>query len=199
MTWAELVAAVAARTGTSQSRIREILGVTVEIAAEALGDGESVSLQDLGRLDCRWRGPTIVRSVSDGRRMRVDGRWVPDFRPSSVLCERLEARTPQYWRDPEHQNAWRVAEALVGDVALYDPESAPEGIGAEDPDDQVHAKCAEAFGPSWTRARQGYDSRVSQAVRLCRDYLAIVARSRWARAEAPPADAPDAVPRRNEP
>jgi integration host factor subunit beta len=180
MNWGELVAAVAARTGMSVARTREVLGTAVEVGAEALGEGDSVSLRELGRIDSRWRAPSIVRSISNGRKIRVDGRWVPDYRPSSMLCERLEARTPQYWRIPEHQNAWRVAEALVGDLVLYNPEAAPPALTHEDTDEQVHARCAAAFGAGWMRVRQGYDARVPLEVRSACDYLPIVARARWA-------------------
>lgn len=182
MNWGELVAAVAARTGMSHARTREVLSAAIEVAGEALGEGEAVSLRELGRLDCRWRAPTIVRSVSNGRRMRVDGRWVPDYRPSALLCERLEARTPQYWRIPEHQSAWRVAEALVGDLVLYSPDTVPPNLTHDDTDEQVHAQCAAAFGAGWMRVRQGYDTRVGTEVKAACDYLPIVARSRWAKA-----------------
>lgn len=170
---------VAGRTDLPESRVRDILHATVAVSLEALSAGEDVPLRGLGVLSSRWRDAATLRAVGDHRRMRVDGRFVPRFRAARRLRSTLAERTPQRWRDPAHQAAWRVAETLVGDLALYHQARAPR-LSPEAAAPDVDAACAAAFGPLWRKVRESYDSRVPAEVRAADDYLALAAKGRWA-------------------
>ncbi len=180
MNWTDLVARVAERSGVSKAQARRVLGALVEESTERLCAGDSVVLKDLVVLGSRWREPTSVRSVADRRKLRLDGRWVPTARVSGRLREALAARTPQTWRDPEHQAAWRTAETLVGDLVLYHSDNAPARLDPRATPAEVEAACAASFGPLWGRVRATYQARVPEHVRAHTDHLALSARSRWA-------------------
>lgn len=179
MNWTDLVERVAARTGLPETRVRSILNSTVAVSLEALAEGQDVSLRGLGTLTSRWREPATLRSIGDRRRLRVDGRFVPKFRAARRLRAALAERTPQRWRDPAHQTAWRVAETLISDLALYHQARAPQ-LDPAAPAAEVEAACVAAFGPVWRRVRETFDAKVSADVRAMDDYLSLAARSRWA-------------------
>ena len=157
--------------------VRAVLSAVTELVAERLAAGEPTRVQGLGTFAPRWHRERVLRRVSDGRRMAVDGSWRATFQPANPVRNRLRALTPQYHRDPEHQQAWRLAEALIGDLALYQASQVPLDL----PEDAagLEATCAAAFGGSWERARQRYLTETPDAVRATRDHLADAARRRF--------------------
>ena len=146
MTWAELSKRVAERSGESKAATQRVLDALVAEMSDALAEGGAVSLPRVGSISSSWRESRTLRSIGDGRKILLDGRYVARFRPAQGLRERLTGRTPQNWKSPQHQQAWRLAETLIGDLALYHPESVPKDVRAEDPAEAVEARCASSFG-----------------------------------------------------
>jgi hypothetical protein len=109
----------------------------------------------------------------------LDGRFVVRYRTSKHVREVLTARTPQLWRQPGHQEAWRTAETLIGDLDVYHRGSAPTDLTGADPTDRVRERCQASFGPVWTQVVDSYRKRVPDEVREERDYLALAATARW--------------------
>lgn len=175
----ELVAAVAAQSGESRATVRAVLDAIAAVAHATIEPETGVSLPGLGVLGARQVKGRTVRSVVDGRRIYVEPHLQATFRPAHELRAVLEAREPRVMRDAEQQRAWRLAETLVGDVALYHPTIHPPMI-EETPLDQCEAICASLFGHAWSRARSRYDEQVPASVRAVRDHLAFAARRRWA-------------------
>ncbi|MCB9675652.1 MAG: HU family DNA-binding protein [Alphaproteobacteria bacterium] len=180
MNWTELIERVAVRSGTSVSQTRAVLTAAIDEIVESLADGEGVVLWGLGSLEDRWVESRTVRSISDGRKLRLDGRYVARFRPAARLREALQKRTPQLWKHPDHQKAWKVAETLVSDLALYHAARAPS-LDADAEPRSIQDACSSSFGPLWARVRQTYETQVPPEVRQTADYLALAARSRWGR------------------
>lgn len=180
MNWTDLIEAVAERTGTPKAVVHEALTGAADVAADALAEGEEVRLHRLGTLRTAWRRQQVVRSVHDARRMLVGGRYVVRFRPSDTLRRRVGQRTEQHWRDPEHQAAWRLAETLVGDLALYHRDRTPRDLPPDGPDAEIDERCREAFGSLWDDARRSLEAQVAASVRHQADHLAQAARRRWA-------------------
>lgn len=180
MTPRDVIDAVVVRTGLPRAQVRRVVEALVGAVTDAVARGEDVPVAGLGTFGSRWGGERTVRSVHDGRKLALDGQYRPVFRPASALRDALRSRTPQLMRDPGHQRAWRLAEALVGDLALYHGHLAPTGLPADAPPADVHARCADAFGESWARVRASWDAQTPEAVRAARDHLAHAARRRWA-------------------
>ena len=179
MTWNELIAAVAAKTGRSQTQTRELLDATMEQIVLALAEGEKVPLKGVGVLSSVWREARTVRSITNRRRMMVDGRYLPRFRPAQAMRERLALRTPQVFRSPRHQEAWRVAETLIGDLDLYHRNTAPTGLNGEMDDVTTRAACREAFGSVWDQVTVAFEKDVPAEIRAEFDHLTWAARRRW--------------------
>jgi nucleoid DNA-binding protein len=177
MTWNELVKRVVARGGVGRTATTAVLDALLVEVSDAIVDGETVTLPRVCRVSSSWRDARTLRSVEDGRKMMLDGRFVARFRVSGVLRERLATRTQQVWKRPEHQQAWRVAETLVGDLALYHGELAPRDLTPQDPPGHVEQVCAVAFGSHWERVVSMFTTR---AAGVNEPYLALAARRRWA-------------------
>lgn len=178
MNWRDLQVVVAERSGLPITSVRKILQTAMEVSVEALTRGEEVPLRGVGVLSARWKPPRVVRSVANRRKLRIDGRFVPRFQPSRSLRQALVERTEQTWRDPAHQEAWRVAETLVGDLDLYHPDKAPRLAGDEEHED-VHKVCARSFGRLWNQVETRFAGQVPENIRVHGDYLAQAALARW--------------------
>ena len=135
-------------------------------------------LPGLGHLGSRWQEARTLRTVQEQRKIVLDGRFVPRFRASKGVRDALLGRTPQLWKDPAHQAAWRIAETLVGDLNLYHKDKAPT-LEQNQELAAVQKTCEAAFGPLWSRVVSAYDSQVPAAVRATRPYLLLIARRRW--------------------
>jgi nucleoid DNA-binding protein len=175
----DLVAAVANQSGQSRSNVRAVLDALAVVAHTTVGPEVGVSLPGLGVIGARHVKGRTLRSIVDGRRVYVEAHLQATFRPAHELRAVLEAREPRLMRDPEQQRAWRLAETLVGDIALYNPSIHPTLV-EETPLDQVDTLCASLFGDAWVRARARYDEQIPGAVRAVRDHLSFSARRRWA-------------------
>jgi DNA-binding protein HU-beta len=180
LTWSDLLDAVALRAGVPRAAAGRVLAAFATVLADAVSHGDTVAVPGIGTFGSRWEEERTLRSVADGRKLALDGRWRPTFRASSRLRDATRGRTPQLLRDPEHQRAWRLAETLVGDLALYNARAAPTALGADASPESVHLACAEAFGAAWTRVCHAFAAQVPEPVRASRDHLALAARRRWA-------------------
>jgi len=180
MNWTELVKEIASESSQSERDVRQILDAMVSVTTSKLLAGEDVPVRGLGTISSRWRAARTLRSVQDQRKIMLDGRFVPRFRPSKSLRDAVAGRTPQHWRDPQHQAAWRIAETLVGDLALYHAGRAPSAVTENTPPSDVRMSCVEAFGPLWAQVERTYAQQVAGAVRSEGDYLGLAARRAFA-------------------
>lgn len=185
MKWSHLIQQVARTTGEDTRAVRDILRAMMQVVANAVvhGDEDSVHLRGLGTIERRWRQPRKVRLVSDGRQVQLDGRYSIVFKPARGLRGRLAGLTPQLWRDPAHQAARRLAEALVGDLELYHSFQVPTDLSWELDGAGVRQRCRKAFGPLWERVESTYAGQVPGDVHQEFDHLARVALRRWADAQ----------------
>lgn len=180
MRWRDLIARTATRADVPKAVVQRVLNAFVEETLEALSQGEEVTLRGIGTLGSRWREMRSLRSIQSRRKMMLDGRYIPRFRAATRLRGVLAARTPQNWRSPQHQAAWRVAEALVSDLNLYHADRAP-ALAPDADCDAVDAACLTSFGPLWSRVVNTYERDVAADVRADTAYLQLAAQRRWTR------------------
>jgi nucleoid DNA-binding protein len=179
MTWTELVDQVAERAGVPRQTARLVLTTTMEVAVEWLREGREVPLRGIGAVSTRWAEGRVLRSVADQRKMWVGGRFVPRFRPSETLRRALGERTDDTWRSPSHQQAWRLAETLIGDLDLYHGAQAPKGLDGSLSAEAIESACRGAFGSQWDHVERSYQERVERQAREGTHYLGIAAKRRW--------------------
>lgn len=187
MKMAELVRRLSERSGVGAADVRAVLRALPDVVVEALSEGEEVTLRGLCTIGSRWREARTVRSIRSRRRMVLDGRFVVRYNTAARVKRALAERTPQLWHDPEHQKAWRVAEALIGDLVLYHGARAPTALSPSATTDEVAQACAEAFGQVWSQVLENYSSRIPERVRSQRAYLALAAREQWKASDDPEA------------
>lgn len=184
MNWSELIAATAERAGMSRSDARRALEAFREVVTDELADSGHVVLFGLGTFRTRRLAPRSIRTIREFRKMYLGERATVGFRPASALRRRVSEGLATHWKDPAHQAAWRLSEALVGDLELYHGKKAPKGL--EGDDDAIRASCATAFGSLWDRVVSSYDRDVSSEVRGEHDHLAAAARAHWSSTEPEP-------------
>ena len=174
----ELVSAIVERTGLPREEVKRTLEALRAVIEDVLTLGGEVNLRGLFTIGARWTEPRSVRSVSDRQRLVLDGRWAPRLRPSDGLRDLLMQRSPQRWRDPRHQVAWRLADALIGDLDLYHRAQVPV-IDRRATLDDIARDCAQAFGPTWDRVLTTWTEQIPAEVREEGQHLLHVARQRW--------------------
>jgi nucleoid DNA-binding protein len=177
MTWKDIIAETARRSGQSRADTIKVLDALQDIGREKLLEGEEFRIPALGTLSSAWRKTRALRSIADMRKIVLDGRYVVRFRPAKPLKDEIAARTPQRWRDPRHQTAWRVAETLLGDLALYHASRMPTDLPADH--DAARQALEASFGDAWIQARRTYEAKVDPAVRTACDHLVEAAIARW--------------------
>lgn len=177
MKQSELVALIASQTGESKAAVSRVLSALSDVTLEVVEAGGYVPIGRVGRIGSRWRRRTAVRGVRDGMKRMVGGRHVPVFRASAGFKRRLVGKTPQYWREPEHQRAWRLAESLVGDLELYSNKK-PSLVPGMAPT-AVREACRRTLGEDWARAELTFAEEVPASVREVVDYLVEVATEQW--------------------
>lgn len=178
MKWTALIKEVSEKTGQSERTVREVLRTMVDVSLSALTEGEEVHLHGLCTVSSRWQEPRTLRSVHDQQTLLLNGRFVPRLRPAARLRRHLADRTPQHWRDPAHQNAWRVAQTLIDDLALYSAGAEP-ALTTDSPHADVHRACAVTFGPLWNQVLHTYNREIPEPIRQEYDHLAHAARQQW--------------------
>lgn len=149
----------------------------------ALSDETSMPPQDVQRVLTALAEVTR-RELDEGRPVNLPGFGVWSTSATGSVHVRLDpalSRTPElpdWWTDPGHEKARRVARAMVADLALYRPEMVPR-LTREMPDEQVHQHCSAAYGPWWHEARRTFKASVDPATMEQCDHLADTARQRW--------------------
>lgn len=177
MNMRRLVALTAERAGVPPAQAAAVLSAFREVVRDAVTGGDEVVLPGLVRLTSRWTDAREVRQP-DGRRVRLDGRFVPRVVVSQALRAQMAARTPQTWRDPRQQAAWRLAQTLVGDLAAYHPGVTPrvhEGCTWEEADAAMRV----AFHGAWERVIVTWDRDVPAEVRAGSEHLLHAVRRTW--------------------
>jgi len=88
----QLIAAASRRSSLTQRQTREALDAILEVIADALVEGEPVSISGFGRFHLqRYAGRKLRRFDGPGQ-YEVESRRVPAFRASELLRQRLRRR-----------------------------------------------------------------------------------------------------------
>ena len=85
----QLIAATARRSSLTQGEVREALETFVNVIAEALRDGEHVTISGFGRFDVQGYPARSLRRFDGPGRYRVESRPVPVFRSSKLLRQKV--------------------------------------------------------------------------------------------------------------
>ena len=85
MNKAELVAAVAARTGLSKKDSENAVNAVVDVVTEALVKGEKVQIVGFGAFDVKERAERIGRNPQTKKEIKIPASKVPQFKAGKAL------------------------------------------------------------------------------------------------------------------
>ncbi|BCU83208.1 transcriptional regulator [Polycladomyces abyssicola] len=87
MNKSELVDRVAAATGKTKKESAQVVEAVLSAIAEALRNGEKVSLVGFGNFEVRERAARTGRNPQTGETIQIEASRVPAFRPGKQLKE----------------------------------------------------------------------------------------------------------------
>jgi nucleoid DNA-binding protein len=114
----DVVATIAARTGSSEGQVDSVLDAAWQVIAESLEQGESVQFENFGRFAVRHRAARHGRNPKSGEEVVIPPKAVVAFEPSPALQRRLSEsrRRPG---GPEEDEGKQVAAEGTHSRAMY--------------------------------------------------------------------------------
>lgn len=89
MTKAELVSAIALKTGFAKVDIADIIDATMESIEETLANGENVYLRGFGSFNLKVRKEKVARNIRKEQSLIVPEHTIPAFKPSKEFIKKL--------------------------------------------------------------------------------------------------------------
>jgi nucleoid DNA-binding protein len=86
----ELIEQVAARTGQSKSVARDVLDGLLDTFEQALVCGNTIEIRGFGSFKVKRRESQNARNPRTGEKVEIPSRFVPVFKPSKTLSEKLD-------------------------------------------------------------------------------------------------------------
>lgn len=90
MNKADLVSAVAQRTGLKKKDAEQAVTAVVEAIGEALQKGERVAIVGFGTFEVRTRRARVGRNPQTGRTIQIPPSKVPAFKPGKTLRDAIK-------------------------------------------------------------------------------------------------------------
>lgn len=81
----ELILAISAKADLTQSAATKFLKALGEVTAEALAQGKTITLQNVGTLSASQRTERVGRNPSTGESITIPAKRLPKFKASIVL------------------------------------------------------------------------------------------------------------------
>ena len=91
MNKAELIAAVAEKSGMSKKDTEAVVSATLDTITDALKTSEKVQLVGFGSFELKKRAARIGRNPKTGDEVPIHPRRVMTFRPSHLMKDRVAA------------------------------------------------------------------------------------------------------------
>jgi integration host factor subunit beta len=90
MTKSELIERLADKMRQVPSRDVELsIKVMLEQMAQTLQKGERIEIRGFGSFSLHYRAPRVGRNPKTGETVKLDGKYVPHFKPGKELRERV--------------------------------------------------------------------------------------------------------------
>lgn len=96
MTKSELIERLAARqTQLSLKDIELVVKSLLEHMAQSLAQGERIEIRGFGSFSLHFRAPRVGRNPKTGQSVKLEGKYVPHFKPGKELRDRVNATVNQ--------------------------------------------------------------------------------------------------------
>ncbi len=92
MTKSELIERLAAKARHMQAKDVEIaVKEILEQMAQTLQKGERIEIRGFGSFSLHYRAPRVGRNPKTGESVKLEGKYVPHFKPGKELRERVNS------------------------------------------------------------------------------------------------------------
>lgn len=92
-TKASYILEIAEKTGIHKRDVAIVITSFINALTDSLVKNERIELRGLGVLKNKKRRARIARNPRTGDKVKVDERWVPTYKPSSLLKRRINKAT----------------------------------------------------------------------------------------------------------
>jgi len=89
MTKSELIKITAKKANVTQQQAGEIISTALEVAADALASGDSISIQRFGVLEVRERKQRVTHNLQTGEQITINAHKGVSFKPFEELKNRI--------------------------------------------------------------------------------------------------------------
>lgn len=93
MNKAELIVAVANKTGIEQADVRAVIEATMTTVSDELLNGGEVTLRTFGTFTTKTRAQKTARNIGEGTPIVVPEHKIPYWKPSGYISVPLKAKT----------------------------------------------------------------------------------------------------------
>lgn len=112
MTQKELTDMLSEKTGMEAAQAERCLDTCAHLIAEALADGNSVSLQGFGNFDLKEKGARKMFNPTTRSYKEIPAKWTAGFRPSPVLKEKFNTTADGISSSPDTDHPQEKGTAL---------------------------------------------------------------------------------------
>lgn len=93
VTKADVIDIIAERTGVLRKDVELCFQALIDVVTETLEKNERIEIRGLGVFKTKKRRSRIARHPKTGEKVDVPERYVPAFKPSKLLKERVEKQS----------------------------------------------------------------------------------------------------------
>jgi len=93
VTKADVIDLIAERTGVLRKNVELCFQALIDVVTETLEKNERIEIRGLGVFKTKKRRARIARHPKTGEKVDVPERYVPAFKPSKLLKERVEKQS----------------------------------------------------------------------------------------------------------
>ena len=90
MTKSELIERISETLKLPAGKAEAIVNTIFDSMVKALERGEGIEIRGFGSFSLHYRAPRVGRNPKTGESVRLDGKFVPHFKPGKELRERVK-------------------------------------------------------------------------------------------------------------
>lgn len=90
MTKAELVNAIAEKTGIEKNMVLNVVEATMKVVKTTMADGENVYLRGFGSFIVKKRAQKIGRIIAKNTTIVIPAHYIPAFKPAKTFASKVK-------------------------------------------------------------------------------------------------------------
>ena len=90
MTKAELISAIAYRTGIEKATVRKTVQTFMAVMKDTMSKGESVYLRGFGSFILKRRAEKIGRNIAKNTSIKIPAHYIPAFKPAKPFSSEIK-------------------------------------------------------------------------------------------------------------